>query len=104
MIEGQIISYKIRLFPFVWMNWVTEITHVKDGSHFIDNQRSGPYKIWHHRHSFTETENGVLMKDEVHYLLPFGIIGKIVHSLFVKAKVKSIFKFRTQMLNEKFGA
>ena len=104
MIEGQIISYKIRLFPFVWMNWVTEITHVKDGSHFIDHQRSGPYKIWHHRHSFTETENGVLMKDEVHYLLPFGIIGKIVHSLFVKAKVKSIFKFRTQMLNEKFGA
>lgn len=103
MVQGQIISYKIRLMPLVWMNWVTEITHVEEGKCFIDDQRSGPYKIWHHRHTFTETENGVLMKDQVHYLLPFGIIGKLVHLLFVKAQLKRIFEYRTTMLNEKFG-
>lgn len=104
MVEGQIISYKIRLMPFVWMNWVTEIRQVEEQKFFIDDQRSGPYKIWHHRHTFTETENGVLMQDQVHYLLPFGIIGKIVHMLFVKAQLKKIFDFRTKMLDEKFVA
>lgn len=104
MVQGQIISYKIRLMPLVWMNWVTEITYVEEGKCFIDDQRSGPYKIWHHRHTFTETENGVLMKDQVHYLLPFGIIGKLVHLLFVKAQLKRIFQYRTTMLNEKFGS
>jgi ligand-binding SRPBCC domain-containing protein len=103
MVEGQIISYKIRLLPFVWMNWVTEITKVKEQSYFIDDQRSGPYKIWHHRHTFTETKNGVLMQDQVHYLLPFGIIGKIVHFLFVKAQLKRIFQYRKEVLAEMFG-
>jgi len=102
MVQGQIISYKIRLMPLVWMNWVTEITLVEDGSYFIDDQRSGPYKIWHHRHTFTETEDGVLMQDEVHYLLPFGWIGKVVHVLFVKAQLKRIFDYRREMLAEKF--
>jgi ligand-binding SRPBCC domain-containing protein len=104
MVEGQIISYKIRLMPLVWMNWVTEITNIKDKEYFIDDQRSGPYKIWHHRHTFTETKNGVLMQDQVHYLLPFGFIGKIVHALFVKAQLKRIFEFRTEMLAEHFGS
>ncbi|MFT5906026.1 MAG: ligand-binding SRPBCC domain-containing protein [Cryomorphaceae bacterium] len=103
MVEGQIISYKIRLMPLVWMNWVTEIKQVEDKHFFVDDQRSGPYKIWHHRHTFTETENGVLMQDQVHYLLPFGFIGKIVHTLFVKAQLKRIFSYRTEMLAERFG-
>ena len=104
MVQGQIISYKIRLMPLVWMNWVTEITHVRENDYFIDDQRSGPYKIWHHRHTFTETENGVLMQDQVHYLLPFGILGKIVHVLFVRAQLKKIFAFRSEILAEKFGS
>ncbi len=103
MVEGQIISYKIRLMPFVWMNWVTEIKQVEENNFFVDDQRSGPYKIWHHRHTFTETENGVLMQDQVHYLLPFGFIGKIVHTLFVKAQLKRIFNYRKEMLAERFG-
>ena len=103
MVEGQIISYKIRLMPFVWMNWVTEIKQVEENHFFVDDQRSGPYKIWHHRHTFTETENGVLMQDQVHYLLPFGFIGKIVHTLFVKAQLKRIFNYRKEMLAERFG-
>ncbi len=103
MVEGQIISYKIRLMPLVWMNWVTEITRVEHKSYFIDDQRSGPYKIWHHRHTFTETENGVLMQDQVHYLLPFGIIGKIVHLLFVKAQLKRIFEYRKETLEKMFS-
>jgi ligand-binding SRPBCC domain-containing protein len=103
MVEGQIISYKIKLMPLVWINWVTEIKQVEDNHFFVDDQRSGPYKIWHHRHTFTETENGVLMQDQVHYLLPFGFIGKIVHTLFVKAQLKRIFSYRTEMLTERFG-
>ncbi len=99
---GQIISYKIRLMPFVWIHWVTEITRVENKHFFIDDQRSGPYKIWHHRHTFTETKNGVLMEDQVHYLLPFGIIGKIVHTLAVKAQLKNIFDYRKQVLAEIF--
>jgi len=102
MVEGQIISYKIRLMPFVWISWVTEITYVEKNAFFIDDQRSGPYKIWHHRHTFTETENGVLMKDQVHYLLPFGIIGKIVHALSVKSQLKKIFDYRYKTLEEMF--
>ncbi|MEZ7956388.1 MAG: SRPBCC family protein [Rubritalea sp.] len=102
MVEGQIISYKIRLMPLVWMNWVTEIKQVKERHFFVDDQRSGPYKIWHHRHTFTETENGVLMQDQIHYLLPFGMIGKIVHALFVKAQLKRIFSYRTEALAQKF--
>jgi len=103
MVEGQIISYKIKLMPLVWINWVTEIKQVKDNHFFVDDQRSGPYKIWHHRHTFTETENGVLMQDQVHYLLPFGFIGKIAHTLFVKAQLKRIFAYRTEMLAERFS-
>ena len=104
MVPGQIISYKIRLMPFIWMNWVTEITQVSENNHFIDDQRSGPYKIWHHRHTFIETKDGVLMKDEVHYLLPFGWIGKIVHALVVKSQLKSIFDYRYKMLEDLFSS
>lgn len=104
MVEGQIISYAIQLFPLIKMPWITEITHVKDQQYFIDDQRKGPYALWHHRHEFEETPNGVLMRDILHYTLPFGFLGKIAHALFVKKKLRAIFSYRQNMLLERFGA
>ena len=102
MVEGQIISYKVKVFPLIWIHWVTEITFVKEGEYFIDDQRSGPYAMWHHRHTFKESDDGVLMEDEVHYALPFGFIGRIMHKLFIGKKLQRIFDYRVEMLDERF--
>lgn len=100
---GQIITYRIGIFPIIKTNWVTEITHLEPGKYFIDEQRYGPYKMWHHEHHFESTKNGVLMTDIVSYKLPFGFIGHVAHKLFIKSKIESIFKYRMTMLNNKFN-
>ncbi len=104
MFEGQIITYRIKVAPLVWVSWVTEIRAVVDRVSFIDNQMVGPYKLWHHRHAFTEVDGGVLMKDRVHYAVGFGIFGSIAHALFVGQKVREIFASRRKYLEERFGA
>lgn len=103
MFAGQIIHYKISPFPFVKMQWVTEITHVNDHSFFVDEQRFGPYAFWHHKHFFTAIEGGVLMEDIVHYKVPFGIIGQLLHPLLIRPKLEEIFTYRTQKLTTIFG-
>lgn len=96
--QGMLITYKLRpLFNFA-LNWVSEITAAHKPNYFIDEQRFGPYSFWHHRHSFIKTPDGVLMKDEVYYSLPLGIIGRILHMLVVKNKLKKIFKYRKEVL------
>lgn len=103
MFSGQIIHYKISPFPFITMQWVTEITHVEDKKFFVDEQRFGPYAFWHHKHFFTEIEGGILMEDIVHYKVPFGIIGQLFHPLLVRPKLEEIFTFRKQKLTKIFG-
>ena len=103
MFQGQIIHYKISPFCFVTMEWVTEITHVEPSVFFVDEQRFGPYKFWHHKHFFTKIEGGVLMEDVVHYKLPFGFIGRLFHSIMVKPRLDEIFAFRKKKLVELFG-
>lgn len=103
MYEGQIITYKVKIAPMLWVPWVTEIKCVDEGRSFVDEQRFGPYKFWHHRHTFEEIPGGVLMRDLVHYGLGFGPIGAIAHAVFVGAKLKSIFDFRKNELAGKFG-
>ena len=103
MYEGQIITYKAKVLPLVSMTWVTEISSVKDGEAFIDRQLFGPYKLWHHRHTFEEIEGGVLMTDLVHYVMPMGFIGEIAKWLFIGEKLKRVFEFRRRVLEEKFG-
>ena len=100
--EGQIITYKIQVLPFLKLDWVTEITKVREGKGFIDDQRVGPYALWHHRHEFEEVDEGVKMIDEVTYALPFGIFGDIAHALFVRNKLESIFGYRRQKVAELF--
>ncbi|MCL9808706.1 SRPBCC family protein [Flavobacterium luminosum] len=103
MFQGQIIRYKISPFPLISMEWVTEISHVEDRRFFVDEQRFGPYKFWHHKHFFSEIDGGVFMEDIVDYKVPFGIIGKLFHPIIVRPKLKEIFAFRKQKLIEIFG-
>lgn len=100
---GMIITYKIKPFLGITMNWVTEISQVKDKQYFIDNQLSGPYKYWHHQHHFRATENGVEMTDILHYAAPFGLIGKLAEWLFVNRQVQHIFSFRKEKLATLFN-
>ena len=92
MYEGLIISYTVKPILGVKMNWVTEITHIKDKKYFVDEQRKGPYKMWHHEHILIKTDNGIIMKDIISYIPPFGILGKILNILFIKRQAKTIFK------------
>lgn len=100
---GMIISYKVSPILSVPTNWVTEITHVKKNEIFVDEQRVGPYQIWHHEHLFKEEKNGVLMIDIISYKLPFGILGRIINYLFIKNKILNIFNYRFNKMNEIFN-
>ena len=103
MYTGQIITYKVSPFPGVKTSWVTEIKHVSEGSFFVDEQRFGPYRMWHHEHHFEEKDDGVLMTDHVSYKLPLGFLGRMAHSLFVKKQLTQIFKHRERCLERMFG-
>lgn len=103
MYPGMIIMYKVKpVFNFP-INWVTEITQVREPYYFVDEQRSGPYKFWHHQHKFKEIEAGVEIQDIVHYDLPLWIIGDLIERIFVRKKLKGIFDYRAQKLNTTFG-
>lgn len=103
MYPGMIISYKVSPLMNIPMDWVTEITHVEPGVYFVDEQRVGPYAIWHHQHKITPIDGGVLMEDIVSYRPPFGPLGKIANELFIKKQLKQIFDFRFKAVEEIFG-
>lgn len=101
---GQIITYKVSPVPFIKTNWVTEITQVKENTFFIDEQRFGPYAMWHHEHFFESLPNGnTLMKDKISYKIPFGFIGHIAQVIFIKKQLKSIFEYRFITLEKMFN-
>jgi len=103
MYPGQIICYKIKVFPFISIRWVTEITHVNNKVYFVDEQRFGPYRFWHHKHFLEEVPGGVKMTDRVHYVIPLGWIGRCAHSLFIRARLQKIFNYRKAVLARLFG-
>jgi ligand-binding SRPBCC domain-containing protein len=103
MYPGMIISYKVSPLLGIKMTWVTEITQVKDRSYFVDEQRIGPYAMWHHEHQIEAIEGGVLMSDIVSYQPPFGFLGAIANTLMIRNKLKEIFEFRTKAVEKKFG-
>ncbi len=102
MYPGQIIRYKINALPFYSVYWVTEITHVQEPFYFVDDQRFGPFALWHHQHNFKEVVGGIEMTDEVSYAIPFGPIGLLAHWLFVGREVKGIFDHRFEILGKQF--
>ena len=103
MYPGMIISYKVSPLLGIKMLWVTEITHVSEFRYFVDEQRVGPYKMWHHQHLLEPLTDGVLMTDIVDYQPPIGILGSIANQLIIKKQLNEIFAFRTKKLNEVFG-
>jgi len=112
---GQLIEYRLRPLPGLRVYWMTEITHVvaPDGSgepvgmaadaYFVDEQRRGPYSLWHHQHHFKEVAGGIEMADIVHYQLPLGFLGDWVDSLLVKGQLEGIFRYRFQQVETFFG-
>lgn len=103
MYAGMIITYRVSPFLKLPITWVTEITHVQAPFYFVDEQRIGPYTLWHHQHFLEETEEGIRMRDKVHYRLPLGIIGKWIEKWLVRRRLESIFEFRKQKLDKIFN-
>lgn len=102
--KGMIIEYTVSPLLNIPLKWVTKITQVDKLKSFTDFQEKGPYKYWNHFHEFTENDGGVLMKDTVEYELPFGFLGTLAHTLFVRKKLKSIFNYRFQVLEKRFNS
>lgn len=102
MYEGMIICYKVSPLLGIKTTWVTEITHLKENKYFIDEQRVGPYKLWHHQHILEEVPDGTIMKDTVSYCPPMGFLGSIANTLIIKRKINEIFKYRESALNKHY--
>lgn len=103
MYAGLIVTYKVTRLFGLKLNWVTEITHMVEGKYFVDEQRFGPYRFWHHEHHFKEIEGGVEMRDLLTYGMPFGVLGHAVNKLMVANKIQQIFAFRNEKVKELFG-
>ena len=104
MFAGQIIQYIVKPFPGISTKWVSEITHLQQRSYFVDEQRFGPYSLWHHKHFIRQIDGGVEMEDVIDYKLPFGILGRLLHPWLVKPKLDEIFAYRRNKLIELFGS
>jgi len=104
MYPGQLIEYTVKPLLGIPLYWMTEITHVKEGSYFVDEQRFGPYSLWHHQHHFKPIEGGIEMTDVVHYKIPLGLVGRLANALFIRAQLTQIFDYRYQKVEELFGA
>jgi ligand-binding SRPBCC domain-containing protein len=102
MYAGLLINYRLKPMLNIPINWCTEITHIKEREYFVDEQRKGPYYIWHHEHHFKAVNGGVLMTDILHYDIGMSIFGSIAGKLFVHKKVKGIFEYRYKMLETYF--
>lgn len=100
---GQIITYYVKPLLGIPIYWMTEIKHVERLRFFVDEQRRGPFQLWHHQHHFREVADGVEMTDLVHYQIPFFFLGSIAHGLFVRKKVEAIFDYRNEKVREQFG-
>jgi ligand-binding SRPBCC domain-containing protein len=103
MYPGMLITYKVSPVMGIPLDWCTEITHVDQHKYFVDEQRFGPYAMWHHQHHFKEIEGGIEMTDIIDYAIPFGILGRMMNSILVESEVKKIFEYRVKRVEELFG-
>jgi ligand-binding SRPBCC domain-containing protein len=101
--NGMIIVYKVRLLFGIRNSWVTEITQLREKEYFVDEQRIGPYSLWHHQHFVVPIEKGVLMKDIITYKPPLGIFGAIANELFIEKELHRIFDYRKVAIEKRFG-
>ncbi len=98
MYAGQMIEYRVGLVPGWWTRWSTEITHVQEGTFFVDEQRLGPYRLWHHEHHFAPTPGGLTMTDHVTYDPGWGWLGGLAHACWIRRKLDAIFAFRAERI------
>lgn len=92
--SGLIIRYRISAVAGIPMTWVTEIKHVEPHRRFVDEQRIGPFRFWYHEHRFEAVAGGIEMHDTVHYVMPWGLLGRLVHALFIRRRLEAIFDYR----------
>lgn len=105
MFAGLMIQYRVRPMLGIPLRWLTEITHVEDQQFFVDEQRVGPYAIWHHEHHFKDLGDGrVEMMDRITYVPPLGILGDIVHPFIIQPQLERIFAFREKAVETWFPA
>jgi ligand-binding SRPBCC domain-containing protein len=104
MYEGQIIEYRVEFLRGMRSLWLTEISHVREGSYFVDEQRIGPYRFWYHEHMFELQNDGVKMTDHVTYAVPYSPFGEVIHAFWIQKRLAGIFDFREQKIIELFGA
>ena len=103
MYAGQLLEYSVSPLPGMKTTWISEITQFVEGDYFVDIQLYGPYALWHHKHFINSIENGVELEDIIHYKLPLGWLGQLAHPLVVQPKLESIFKYRREQLEARFG-
>ena len=102
MKEGAVFDYNVKMFGFP-IRWTTYITEYVEPNYFVDVQLKGPHKYWYHRHEFIDVEDGTIVKDYICYLMPWGLLGKVGHSLIMKHIIKSMFEYRKQVILKKFN-
>ena len=103
MYPGMMISYRVKPLLGIPIKWLTEITHVEEGKFFVDEQRMGPYRLWHHQHILQVEKDGILMKDIITYSPPFGFLGRLANTLFIRKRLDEIFEYRRKKLELLFG-
>jgi ligand-binding SRPBCC domain-containing protein len=103
MYPGLLLRYRISPMSGVWLRWLTEIRHVREGEYFVDEQRSGPYRFWYHEHEFRPEADGVRMIDRVSYEVGWGPLGWLAERAWVDAELKRIFDFRARCVEEIFS-
>jgi ligand-binding SRPBCC domain-containing protein len=103
MYAGMIITYKVSPLLGIKFNWMTEITHVQEKQYFVDEQRCGPYALWHHQHHFKAVDGGVMMTDILNYAVGYGAAGTIANKVLVRRKINQIFKYREKAIKQMFG-
>ena len=101
--EGMIITYNVNPLPYYKTTWVTEITHINQPHHFIDEQRIGPYTLWHHQHFFRQAGDDIIMEDLIHYSIPYGYFGRLLNNLYISKNLDYIFRYRFDVLNNLFN-
>ncbi len=102
MYPGMLILYKVSPLANIPLDWVTEITSIRHHEYFIDEQRSGPYALWHHEHRFAQVPGGVEMTDILHYAVPFGFLGRLLNNVMISSRIDHIFEYRQKAIDEIF--
>ena len=101
---GMFIRYRVSPIASIPITWVTEITAVREQEYFIDEQRAGPYAIWHHEHHFRSTTDGVIMNDRLYYAIPLGFLGQLINQMMISRRIDNIFEYRQHIIQEIFQA